>query len=91
MREVLDHYGYICACCKETNPLMLTIDHVAGGGNVHRKELKQSSNEWLKIVKQEGFPDTYRVLCWNCNMSRNRTKNGECAHELEKRNYIDYE
>ena len=89
MRQVLDQYGYICTCCGENNPLMLTIDHTEGGGNIHRREERKTSNEWLKAVIQEGFPDTYQVLCYNCNMSKNRTKDGRCAHELERRNYED--
>lgn len=89
MRQVLDHYGYICNCCGEKNPLMLTIDHTEGGGNIHRREERKTSNEWLKAVIQENFPSTYQVLCYNCNMSKNRTKDGRCAHELERRNYED--
>lgn len=89
MREVLDHYGSKCACCGETNPLFLTIDHKFGGGNKQRRELKKTSNEWLKIVKELGFPNTFQILCFNCNLSKNRTKDGKCAHELERRNYED--
>jgi hypothetical protein len=89
MREVLDNYGPTCACCGELNPLMLTIDHTQGGGNIHRKEERKTSNEWLKAVIRDHFPPTYQVLCYNCNMSKNRTKDGKCAHELEKRNYED--
>lgn len=89
MRQVLDHYGYSCTCCQERNPLMLTIDHTQGGGNIHRREERKSSNEWLKAVVREGFPDTYQVLCYSCNMSKNRTKDGRCAHELERRDWND--
>lgn len=89
MRQVLDHYGYMCTCCGEKNPLMLTIDHTEGGGNEHRRQERKTSNEWLKAVVKEGFPSIYQVLCYNCNMSKNRTKDGRCAHELEKREYED--
>ena len=91
MQKVLDHYGPICVCCNERNPLFLTIDHTLGGGNLHRREVRKTSNEWLKAVIQEGYPDTYQVLCYNCNMSKNRTKDRRCAHELERRNYEDDE
>ncbi len=34
------HYGQRCACCGETEPAFLAIDHVNNDGNVHRKKVK---------------------------------------------------
>ena len=68
--EVLSHYGGIppkCACCEEKHLEFLVIDHVGGGGNKHRKQLRRSSLwTWFKANK---YPQGYRVLCHNCNAS----------------------
>src|SRR3972149_2266120 len=34
--QVLDAYGWRCECCGEQEPMFLTIDHIEGGGNIHR-------------------------------------------------------
>lgn len=82
-REILDHYGYVCTCCGETRWPFLTVDHRLGGGNEHRREVRKTSNEWYKAVKEEGFPDTYQILCSNCNLGRERNK-GECPHKEDE-------
>lgn len=79
-REILDNYGYRCVCCGETNPFFLTVDHKFGEGNIHRKEVRKSSNDWYKAVVAEGFPDTYQILCFNCNLGRQRN-DGVCPHK----------
>lgn len=82
-REILDNYGYKCACCGETEPMFLTVDHRFGTGNKHRREVRRTSNEWYKAVIEEGFPDCYQILCFNCNLGRERNK-GVCPHmEIE--------
>lgn len=56
-----------CSCCGEYRIEFLAIDHIDGGGSKHRKERKgQSIYQWLKI---NNYPNGYRVLCHNCNMS----------------------
>jgi hypothetical protein len=59
---VFDNYGYICVGCGETDFPVLTIDHINGGGNKHRKEVG-SLYRWL--IKNN-FPEGFRVLCRNC-------------------------
>lgn len=78
--EILDHYGWRCNCCGEREPFFLSVDHVHGGGNEHREEARKEVNEWYKVVVAEGFPDTYQVLCFNCNLGKNRF-GGTCPHE----------
>jgi len=77
-RAVLEAYGGICTCCGETHHEFLTIDHPNNDGAAHRKTLKGLSiYKWLK---DENYPDGFRVLCWNCNCSRGNY--GYCPHEL---------
>lgn len=73
--SVLAHYGGICACCSETRHEFLCIDHVNGGGNAHRRTLKQSFHRWLR---DNNFPVGFRVLCHNCNFSLSAY--GYCPH-----------
>ena len=63
--QVLNHYGDKCVCCGESHEEFLTIDHINGGGNKHRKKFGISRiSEWL--VKNN-YPEGFQVLCMNCN------------------------
>lgn len=67
---VLRHYSngsLSCACCGEPNLEFLCIDHVAGGGNRHRKEVGQGGYAIYIWLRQRQFPEGFRVLCFNCN------------------------
>ena len=73
--EVLKKYGgEICICCQETTLEFLTLDHINGGGNKHRKEVK---NLYRWIVRNN-FPPGFQVLCMNCNFAKG--KYGYCPH-----------
>src|ERR1700743_1698930 len=66
---VLKHYSGgdpTCACCGETAIEFLGIDHIDGGGRLHRSQIKGMLWSWLKRNK---FPIGFRVLCHNCNQS----------------------
>lgn len=77
---VLSHYSQgtlRCACCAEAQYEFLSIDHIAGGGNQHRKALgSKYIYSWLKT---HGFPEGYQVLCHNCNMAKAFYK--VCPHQ----------
>lgn len=73
--EVFTYYGLICACCGEANLDLLTIDHILGGGNKHRRKIGNNICNWLK---RKGFPPSYRTLCHNCNKSLGSY--GNCPH-----------
>lgn len=75
--RVFNHYGgYICKCCGETIELFLTIDHINGGGNNHRKKIGKKIINWL--IRND-LPPGYQVLCFNCNCGRSKN-NGICPH-----------
>lgn len=84
-REVFEHYGGVpshCACCGETCPEFLAIDHINGGGAAHRRELgNKTGMNFYRYLRQLGFPAGYRVLCHNCNSARGIY--GQCPHERE--------
>lgn len=83
--ECLEHYSQgkpHCACCGEAHIEFLGIDHISGGGSQARKERGHGNiYQWLK---GRGYPDGYRVLCHNCNMSIGFY--GYCPHQKEKEN-----
>jgi hypothetical protein len=66
-KEVIDHYGSECVCCGETIREFLSIDHINGGGNAHRKEIKASGINLYRWLKRNDYPKGFRVLCMNCN------------------------
>lgn len=77
--EVINHYGNKCACCGELNIEFLAIDHINGGGNKHRRELKLSSGTaFYNWIIKNNYPDTLRILCHNCNTSLGLY--GYCPH-----------
>ena len=83
---VVDHYSkgtLSCRCCGEKHFDFLTIDHVYGGGNKHRKKLGGCRSLYIWLIKQK-FPKGYQILCFNCNCVKNR--GAKCPHELEKLN-----
>lgn len=78
--QVLEHYGKICACCGESHIEFLGMDHVNGGGGVHRAEMHAGSiYRWLI---RNGFPEGFRTLCFNCNFGRH-VNGGICPHQKE--------
>lgn len=83
-RIVLDHYSNgtdSCSCCGEDIYQFLTIDHINGGGNAHRKKTKvRGGHHFYYWLIKNGFPKGYQVLCFNCNMSKGFF--GVCPHTL---------
>jgi hypothetical protein len=83
--KVIEAYGSECACCGETEPAFLTLDHINGGGNKHRMEVcgNASTASFYTWVIRNGFPrDILRLLCYNCNCARAYV--GYCPHETNK-------
>lgn len=71
-----------CACCGETRYEFLSLDHINGGGNKHRIALgKNKGSRVYYWIQQNGYPAGFRVLCYNCNLSRGFY--GICPHEVE--------
>jgi hypothetical protein len=79
--EALSHYGGEppkCYCCGERLLLLLSLDHINGGGTKHRKETKMTRTcEW---AKQNGWPTIFRVACHSCNLGAH-LNGGICPHK----------
>lgn len=86
--EVFSAYGGCeCACCGEKRLEFLTIDHVNNDGAAHRRKLFGESRQiggarFYRVLKRQGFPVGFRVLCFNCNIARGFY--GQCPHEQER-------
>ena len=80
--EVINHYGGKCTCCGEDELEFLCIDHINGGGKKHREEIN-STNIYTWLINNN-YPEGFRVLCHNCNMSLGIY--GYCPHEIRRKN-----
>lgn len=80
--ECFEHYGSKCTCCGETILEFLTLEHISGNGNNHRKSLFKYNVGGVHIyrwLKKEGFPKGFTILCMNCNWAKRYGK--ECPHK----------
>jgi len=74
---VMETLGGKCACCGETHPAFLTLDHVQNDG---AKDRRLHRHLLMRRIINEGFPrDKYQVLCWNCNAAKHFA--GACPHQ----------
>jgi hypothetical protein len=77
--RVRDAYGGACECCGETAPEFLTVDHIAGDGAKHRREVGRGGTTFYRWLELNGFPKgNFRLLCWNCNAALHYS--GYCPH-----------
>jgi hypothetical protein len=77
--DAIAHYGGKCMCCGETEEAFLSIDHINGGGNEHRKKVHRHIGLWLK---KNNYPDGFQILCHNCNQAKGYY--GICPHQKSK-------
>jgi len=75
-----------CACCGEATYEFLTLDHIGGGGNKHREEVNRRGYTFYSLLRQQGFPPGFQVLCMNCNWSKG--KYGSCPHERCQEKFV---
>lgn len=89
---VFEHYGgWKCACCGETEPKFLTLDHINNDGAAFRRKIagKQEKGggfrtyQWLYT---NGLPPGYQVLCANCNYGKRMNK-GICPHTVRRNDH----
>lgn len=78
---IFNHYGNKCNCCGENNIMFLTVDHINNDGY---KEKRSSGSRYTgrnlyKKIIDSGFPNTYQILCMNCNFGKHRN-HGICPH-----------
>lgn len=75
-QQVFAHYGMTCAQCGCVEFAQLSVDHIHGGGNAHRRALFGRSGETTRFYAwliHQGFPIGYRTLCVACNRAQGWT------------------
>lgn len=78
--EMILAYGSKCACCGETEPLFLQLDHIYNDGHIDRKTHK-TSTKLFAALKKIGWPqDRYQLLCANCNFGKMLNGGLACPH-----------
>jgi len=76
--EMIRLLGGKCACCGETEPIFLCLDHIKKGGRREYEKAGGPHGVWRRAIA-EGLPkDKYRLLCWNCNSALGLF--GYCPH-----------
>ncbi len=72
--EVFTHYSSgtpKCLWCDTHDIRLLTLDHIDGGGNAHRRSISEklkSGGPFYRYLKRASFPTGLRVLCFNHNL-----------------------
>jgi hypothetical protein len=84
-QDVLDMFGGKCACCGETEPGFLSIDHVFNDGAEERRNGRGGGYViGRRIINKALDKIRYQLLCYNCNMGKQFSGKGICPHQLKK-------
>ena len=80
---ILRHYSKsdepYCDCCGESVVEFLCVDHINGGGNIHRRKIGTGADAIYNWIINNNFPEGFRVLCQNCNSAYSLY--GQCPHK----------
>lgn len=87
-RQVVEAYGGKCECCGESMIEFLTIDHINGDGFLHRRKVGKGRRIYVDLLKAGCPKDNYRLLCFNCNITRGFY--GYCPHHPEDRQELSH-
>ena len=75
--KILTYYGdgkAACVLCGESRIDCLSIDHIHGHGNAHRRSIGEGTKFYQWLV-HNNYPIGYRTLCMNCQFVEAK-KNG---------------
>lgn len=82
---IMAYGGYLCACCGETEPKFMTLDHINNDGSAHRKEMKSRGPKIYTWLRDRDYPSgVVQILCMNCNHGK-ALNNGICPHKTSSR------
>ena len=73
--DVISHYSNNtnrCSNCTCSDMKVLTIDHISGRGNEHKRSLRRTGTEFYRWLRINKYPAGYRVLCMNCQFIKRK-------------------
>lgn len=85
-RGIVEHYSkgrFECACCLEKEYVVLTIDHIHGGGTLERRLTGGGGQHFYRTIKKANYPEGFQILCFNCNVAKWRL--GRCYHQKNEK------
>lgn len=58
-----------CKHCGEIERKVLVLDHINGGGEIHRKEVSGGHGgvAFYRWIRKNNYPRGFQILCQNCN------------------------
>ena len=93
--EIFSTYGcgeLKCKGCGESDLAVLTIDHINGGGNQHRKKIGcKTGCSFYRWLKKNGYPEGFQVLCFNCQFRKRSIEikpENPNKRQQQKANYV---
>lgn len=57
----------------------LSIDHVKGNGNAHRRKIGGWGSSFYSWIVRNNYPKSLQILCYNCNLAKGFY--GKCPHK----------
>jgi hypothetical protein len=79
--KVTEMLGGQCACCGETEPAFLSVDHVNKDGKRHRDMFPKNLDSYWRDLRKGEHGFEVQVLCFNCHMAKDYR--GGCPHQLQ--------
>lgn len=80
-QQAVEAYGGKCVCCGESNIGFLTLDHINNDGYVYKK--LNGGAPLVVWARNNNYPNVLQLMCYNCNMGRDKAPNKVCPHKLK--------
>lgn len=81
-RDIVAFFGGVCAHCPTTDPRVLQMDHINGGGAAERRAGRMTLYYRWRAIRDdpEAARRKFQLLCANCNIIK-RCERGEYNHQ----------